>query len=405
MVHEGLEATGVVAGGSVEQTRQDNRMVDDDGAVSASAAPAKTGKARIDKFFRSMVKMGASDLHLKANTEAHVRLDGRVRALQGDSLSNEEIEAMLFEVMTPEQRELFTEKGACDFARQVEGHRYRMNIFRQRGLTSLAVRRIPHEILSYEQLHLPPVLEKLADLHQGLILLTGITGSGKSTTIASMLQQINERRPCHVVTVEDPIEFVYRDAKAFVNQREIGLDVANFHDALKYLMRQDPDVVLIGEMRDQETFSAALQAAESGHLCFGTIHASSCAGAISRILEMFPEQARALIRSSLQFNLQAIICQKLLPGIQPGVTRVPAVEVMIANGTIRKLIGEGRDKDITAVIKNSYHEGMIDFTESLRRLVETEMISARTAYEQAPNPEELKMRLKGISVSTGGIIG
>ncbi|MCK4659516.1 MAG: PilT/PilU family type 4a pilus ATPase [Phycisphaerae bacterium] len=351
------------------------------------------------------MKMGASDLHLKAGSPAHVRLDGRVRPLQGDPFSSEAIEKMMYEIMSPELQDLFEEKGACDFARQVGDSRFRINVFRQRGLTSVAARRIPRDILSYDALHLPPVLEKLAEHRQGLILLTGITGSGKSTTIASMLQQINESRACHIVTVEDPIEFVYEDKKAFVNQREIGLDVADFHDALKYLMRQDPDVVLIGELRDEETFSAALQAAESGHLCFGTIHASSCAGAISRLLELFPEQTRSLIRSSLQFNLQAIICQKLLSGIQKDVPRIPAVEVMIANSTVRKLIGEARDKDLNSVIKNSYHEGMLDFTESLRRLVEMEMISVKTAYENAPNPEELKMRLKGITVSSGGIIG
>ena len=376
-----------------------------DGSVTPPAVPAEDGKARIDKYFRSVMKMRASDLHLKAGTAAHVRIDGVIRALQGDALPNETIEDMLREIMSTEHREAFEQRGACDFARQVGEARFRINAFRQRGLISVAARLIPKDILSYEALHLPPVLEELAALHQGLILLTGITGSGKSTTIASMLQQINVHRPCHIVTIEDPIEFVYEDKKAFINQREIGLDVIDFHDALKYLMRQDPDVVLIGELRDEETFSAALQAAESGHLCFGTIHASSCAGAISRLLELFPEQTRPLVRSSLEFNLQAIICQKLLAGIRPDIPRIPAVEVMIANSTIRKLIGECRDKDIPGVIKNSYHEGMLDFTESLRRLVDLEMISARTAYEAAPNPEELKMRLKGISVSSGGIIG
>ncbi|MCP4591584.1 MAG: PilT/PilU family type 4a pilus ATPase [bacterium] len=361
--------------------------------------------ARMDKYFRSVVKMRASDLHLKAGTEARVRLDGRIRSLQTEPFTSQVLEEMLREILSPEQLAAFEEHGACDFARQVGENRFRINAFRQRGLTSVAARRIPKEILSYAELNLPVVLERLADHRQGLILLTGITGSGKSTTIASMIQQINEQRACHIVTIEDPIEYVYEDRKAFVNQREIGLDVADFHSALKYLMRQDPDVVLIGELRDHETFAAALQAAESGHLCFGTIHASSCAGAITRMLELFPEDARALVRSSLEFNLQAIICQKLLPGDQEDVPLIPAVEIMIANSTVRKLIGEGRDKDINGVIKNSYNEGMIDFTESLRRLVETEMISAKVAYEHAPNPEELKMRLKGISVSSGGIIG
>ncbi|MFH0980908.1 MAG: PilT/PilU family type 4a pilus ATPase [Planctomycetota bacterium] len=392
-------------GGSPDHPGEIEPPAPDDGSAASPSSPPKDSKTLIDRYFRSVMKMSASDLHLKAGTPAHVRLDGRVRPLQGEPISNEELEEMVFEIMSPEQRALYAEKGACDFARQVGADRFRINVFRQRGLTSVAARRIPKEILGYEQLHLPPVLDKLADLRQGLILLTGITGSGKSTTIASMLQQINERRQCHIVTIEDPIEFVYEDKKAFVNQREIGLDVTDFHDALKYLMRQDPDVVLIGELRDQETFAAALQAAESGHLCFGTIHASSCAGAVARLLELFPEPARPLIRSSLQFNLQAIICQKLLPGIRRETPLIPAVEVMIVNSTIRKLLGESRDKDLSSVIRNSYHEGMIDFTESLRRLVETEMISAKTAYENAPNPEELKMRLKGISVSSGGIIG
>jgi len=389
----------------VEDVGSSDEGVNDRGSATPTAKSEPPDKARVDKYFRSVMKMNASDLHLKAGTAAHVRLDGVVRALQGEPISNETIEEMMYEIMDPDQRVLFEEKGACDFARQVGDARFRINVFRQRGLASVAARLIPKDILDYEALHLPPILERLADLRQGLILLTGITGSGKSTTIASMLQQINRRRPCHIVTIEDPIEFVYEDIKAFVNQREIGLDVADFHEALKYLMRQDPDVVLIGELRDEDTFSAALQAAESGHLCFGTIHASSCAGAISRLLELFPEQARPLIRSSLEFNLQAIICQKLLPGIREGVPRIPAVEIMIANSTVRKLIAEARDKDLNGVIKNSYHEGMMDFTESLRRLVEAEMITARIAYENAPNPEELKMRLKGISVSSGGIIG
>ena len=398
-----MERDSVENADRAEQTEQENGS-----AAPPSPSlptPAKSDKARIDKYFRSAVKMGASDLHLKAGTEGRVRLDGRIRAMQTEPLTTAVIEEMMYEIMPPEMRVLFEQHGACDFARQVGDNRFRINVFRQRGLTSVSARRIPSDILTYEQLHLPPVLEKLSDLRQGMILLTGITGSGKSTTIASMLQQINERRACHIVTIEDPIEFVYEDKKAFINQREIGLDVADFHEALKYLMRQDPDVVLIGELRDEDTFAAALQAAESGHLCFGTIHASSCAGAISRLLELFPEQARAHVRSSLEFNLQAIICQKLLPGIQKDVPLIPAVEVMIATSTVRKLIGEGRDKDINSVIRNSYHEGMIDFTESLRRLVETEMIAARTAYEHAPNPEELKMRLKGITVSSGGIIG
>jgi twitching motility protein PilT len=207
------------------------------------------------------------------------------------------------------------------------------------------------------------------------------------------------------MTLEDPIEFIYEDKKAFVNQREVGLDVQSYHDALKYMMREDPDVVLIGELRDKETYAAALAAAETGHLVFGTIHSASAGATISRILELFPEEARPLIRSSLVFNLQAIISLKLLPGLREDIPRVPAYEIMFANSTIRKLIADGRDNDISAVIRNCSNEGMVDFTESIRQLVEKEWISVKTAYSAAPNPDELKMRLKGISVTGGGIIG
>jgi twitching motility protein PilT len=207
------------------------------------------------------------------------------------------------------------------------------------------------------------------------------------------------------MTLEDPIEFLFEDKTAFVSQREVGLDVEDYHEGLKYLMREDPDVVLIGELRDQETYHAALSAAETGHVVFGTIHSSSAANTISRILELFPEDARPLIRTSLVFNLQAIVCMKLLPGLRKDMPRVPCCEIMYANSSIRKLIMDGRDNDITAVIRGAAHEGMIDFTESLHRLVQAELISVKTAYSAAPNPDELKMRLKGISVIGGGIIG
>lgn len=370
-------------------------------------APApRTGPARIDRYFKAMTKHTASDLHLKADTPAKFRLKGEIRNVDANPLSNEVIEQMVFEIMDQRLIEVYRAHGSVDFAYQFgDSDRFRVNVFRQRGKTSMAARRVPKEIKSFKGLHLPESLAQLCTLHQGLILLAGITGSGKSTTIASMLEEINRTRACHIMTIEDPIEFLFEDKLAFVNQREIGLDVENYHDALKYMMREDPDVVLIGELRDQETYSAALAAAETGHLVMGTIHSSSSANTIARILELFPEDARDLVRTSLVFNLQAIICLKLLPGLQPDIPRIPAYEIMICNSTIRKLIADGRDNDVTAVIRNSPHEGMIDFTESIRQLVDKELISTKTAYAAAPNPDELKMRLKGISVTGGGIIG
>lgn len=374
--------------------------------VDANAVRSRNGSPRIDKYFRAMCKHQASDLHFKAGTPAKFRLKGSIRNVDNNALTDEEIQSLVFEIMSEPQIVRYRERGSLDFAHQLDtADRFRINVFRQRGMTSMAARRVPKEIQSFQSLHLPETLSELANLHQGLILVTGITGSGKSTTIASILEEINRTRACHIMTLEDPIEFIYEDKKAFVNQREIGLDVENYDEALRYMMREDPDVVLIGELRDKETYSAALAAAETGHLVFGTIHSSSAGATISRILELFPEQARPLVRSSLVFNLQAIVSLKLLPGLQPDIPRVPAYEIMIANSTVRKLIAEGRDNDLSAVIRNSANEGMIDFTESIRRLVEKEWISVKTAYAAAPNPDELRMRLKGISVTGGGIIG
>ena len=331
---------------------------------------------------------------------------GKLRIAKAESLSNEQIEELIFEILTPRQKERYLERGSEDFAYALNDEdRFRINIFRQRGLTSMAARRISKDILGYKELGLPESIGRLANLHQGLILLSGITGSGKSTTIAAMIEQINLTRACHIVTIEDPIEYLYKDKKAFINQREIGIDVHSFHDALKYLMREDPDVVLIGEMRDAETFSAAIQAAESGHLCFGTIHASGTAGTITRILELFPEEARDLVRTSLAMNLQGIICQKLLPSIKKGVARLPAVEILIVNPSIRKLIMEERENEIKTVIRNSYNDGMIDFSEHMRQLVDAELIAPADAYDAAPNPDELRMKLKGIEISSGGLVG
>ncbi len=357
----------------------------------------------LNKYFRAVVKMQASDLHLKANTVPRVRSAGAVKATSAGVLSNEDVERMIFEIMSPAQRQYYIDHGACDFAHDLDGSdRFRINVFRQRSLTSLAARRVTRYVPTFEELHLPPQLKELCSLRQGMIILAGITGAGKSTSIAAMLQHINHSRQCHIITVEDPIEYLFEDDKAFINQREIGIDVRNFDDALRYLMREDPDVVLIGEMRDRETFQAAMNAAETGHLVFCTVHSSSTSQTITRILDLFPEEGRELIRQSLVFNLKAVVCQKLLPSIRPGIERVPAVEIMISNPSIRRLIESHRETEVPDVIRGSYGDGMQDFTEHLRKLVEAEYIDHKTAYEAAPNPEELRMRLKGIQSGTGG---
>lgn len=378
-------------------------------AVEVPAEPKDSSEPKLNKFFKACIKLKTSDLHLKAEKPPYVRHRGDLRPLDHAPLSDQEIRDGIFELLRPDQRELYQKMGAIDFAHDVgpqgEADRFRVNAFQQRGKMSVAARRVERNILRFEQLHLPETMSGIAEFEQGLVLLAGITGSGKSTTIAAMIDYINERWPVHIVTIEDPIEYLFTDKKAVINQREIGIDVPDFHSALKYLMREDPDTVLVGEMRDIETFSAAVHAAETGHLVFGTIHASSAAQTISRILDLFPESERRAIRMALEFNLKAIIAQKLIKSIKEGVPRVPTIEIMVTNPSIRKLILEERDNEIINVIRANYAAGMIDFTEHLRQLVENGYIDHETAYEVAPNPDELKMALKGIRSASGGILG
>jgi len=385
-----------------------------DVATEASSGEESAGreekkKHSLRKYFKAIIAMKVSDLHLKAGMPAMARVKGDLRPLQGGPLTAEQIRDGIFEILTPKQRAIYEERGAIDFAYDVgppgDADRFRVNAFQQRGKMSVAARRVSREIRNFAELHLPPSVEKVTHFHQGMVLLAGITGSGKSTTIAAMIEHINQRDPVHIVTIEDPIEYLFTDKKAIINQREVGIDVHDFHEALKYLMREDPDVVLIGEMRDVETFAAAVHAAETGHLVFGTIHASSSAQTISRILDLFPAEERRSVRQALEFNLKAIICQKLIPSIKPGVPLVPTVEIMFTNAAIRKLIREERDAEIIDVIRASYADGMIDFTEHLRQLVENGYIDHKTAYEAAPNPDELKMALKGIKSASAGILG
>jgi twitching motility protein PilT len=237
-----------------------------------------------------------------------------------------------------------------------------------------------------------------------MILLAGVTGSGKTTTIASMLDWINHNERCHILTLEDPIEYTFVDDKSLINQREIGQDVRDFMTGMKHAVREDPDIILVGEMRDRETFDTAIQAAETGHLVFGTIHASTAPSTIGRILDLFPADLHTALRSAIVFNMKAIIAQKLLPSIKPGVSRVPTTEIMIFNPTVRKLIQNAKDEKLPDAIRISASEGMQDFTMSLKQLVEARMIDRATAFEVAPNPEALKMALKGITVKESAIL-
>jgi len=357
------------------------------------------------KFFEAAARFEASDLLLKGGVAPKLRLRGELKALDAPPVPVEEFERHVEASLSEVQWQYYAEHGSIDlgldfnFGKGAGPQRFRCNIFRTRGLTAIAARRVNNSILSFEELFLPSVLGKIADQRQGLVLVAGITSSGKSTTIASMIQHVNKQRACHIVTVEDPIEYLFVNDKATISQREIGIDVPSFTIAIKAMVRENPDVVLIGEMRDRETFESALQAAETGHLVFGTIHASSAAQAFGRIYDLFPAAQRELIRTMLAYQMQAFIYQKLLPTIREEPQYVPAVELLLQSPAVRKRILEGREHELGEVIHGSRDMGMQTFTDSLVEMVQKEYIHPKVAMASASNPEEVKMRLRGISSS------
>ena len=364
----------------------------------------------VDKLFRALVKLEGSDLHLKVGLAPYVRVNGSLRPLNREPIDEEEMLRLILPMVKLQERRerIFEEDGGVDFAYTLKVDdkmwRFRVNVLQQLGHIGLVARRVNNFIPNFESLHLPPQLEELCKFSQGMILLAGITGSGKSTTIASMLDWINRHYRRHILTLEDPIEFIFTEDKCLINQREIGLDVKDFGIAMKHAVREDPDVMLVGEMRDEETFMTAIHAAETGHLVFGTIHASSAPSTIGRILDLFPQAMHKSLRSAIAMNMKGIVAQKLLPSIKPGVGRVPTVEIMTFNPTMRKLILEEQDEKLGDAIRMCSKEGMQDFTMSLKQLVDDDLIDRATAFEVAPNVDALKMALKGISVRTPGIL-
>jgi twitching motility protein PilT len=372
--------------------------------VEERAAPKVKKEPEANVLFRMVMKLEGSDLHIKAGLPPMLRLKGDIRRVEMPVLTQEDMERLLYPLLNTRTRKILDEEGGVDFSHVIGNDecRFRVSLFKQRSRLSLIARRVNASIPKFADLGLPATLETLCNFPEGLVILAGVTGSGKSTTIASMLDYIAEREPLHILTVEDPIEFTFTDKKAYFNQREIGLDVMNWHKALKDAVRQDPDVILVGELRDVETFEAAVHAAETGHLVFGTIHAASAATTINRILDLFPPDKHRAIRQALANNLRAVVAQKLVKGLKKG--RVPTNEIMIVNPIVKKLIAEEMDSKINDAIKMCHQEGMVDFTENLRQLVEREDIDKATAMEVAPNPDQLKMALKGIKVAAPGIL-
>ena len=356
-------------------------------------------------WLEAIIRVEGSDLIVKSGLRPRVRHRGVLKDLETAICTPNIMMQVAMDILDPNQVNYFERHGSIDFAYDYKkagdedgtsSRRFRVNLFMARGNPSLAARLITSNIKRFEELYLPAILGDVSMAAQGLILFSGVTGSGKSTSIASMIDYVNQRKKVHIITIEDPIEYIFNDAKATINQREIGIDATNFNDALRALVRENPDVVLVGEMRDYETFEAAIRAAETGHLVFGTIHASSAWQTFGRIYDLFPEGERDQIRKLLGYNLRAIIYQKLLPTLHAHIARIPALEILINTPAVQKYILDGREGEILELIKQGHDEGMLDFTSALVKLVEDNMIHQRVALEATPKPEELKMRLKGI---------
>ncbi len=352
---------------------------------------------RFGDFLKAAIKFEASDLLLKTGKAPVIRLRGALKPLDTPAVTVEEFNNICKSVLSDEQMADLHKCGSVDFAYDYDdNNRFRVNLFQARGKISVAARLITSKIRRFEDLYLPPAMADIALQPNGIVLLSGVTGSGKSTTIAAMLDYVNERKPVHIVTIEDPIEYIFTDKKATINQREIGIDCLDFKIALRALVRENPDIVLVGEMRDKETFEAALHAAETGHLVYGTIHASSTLQTFSRIYGLFEAEEVEQVRKILGYQMRAFVYQKLLPTLHENIHRIPALEILVNNTVVRKHILEGREGELREYLNSieAIQGGMKDFNQSLVELVEGEYIHMRVALESTPNADELMMRLK-----------
>ena len=357
----------------------------------------------IDRLFEALVRLEGSDLHLKVGQPPIIRVKGALQPLKAQRIDEEAMGRLCLPMLNARQRAILADEGGCDFAHVaiIDGvrWRFRVNLLQQQGSLGLVARRVNNKIPDFKGLYLPPGMEQLCRYDQGLVLLAGVTGSGKSTTIAAMLNYINQNYRKHILTLEDPIEFVFTEDKCLINQRELGQDVKNFAIGMKHAVREDPDIILVGEMRDEESFMTAIHAAETGHLVFGTIHASSAPTTITRILDLFPEAMHSALRSAMAFSIKGIVAQKLIRSIKPGVSRVPVVELMTFDVMVKKYVLEGQEHLLADHIRKSARDGMQDFTMSLKSLIDQNLIDRNDALEIAPNREALTMALKGIEVS------
>jgi twitching motility protein PilT len=354
-------------------------------------------------LLKGMVDRRASDLHLRSGAPPIYRIDGSLTPVSDKIITPDVAKDCLFHMISIRQRKIFEVKNDVDFSFAVPGFgRFRGNAFRQRGSVAIVLRQIPTKIPSFDELHLPRVMPKFCQLSRGLVLVCGVTGSGKSTTLAAMIENINTERAEHIVTIEDPIEFLYKDRKSIVSQRELGSDTINFSEALKHVLRQDPDVILLGEMRDLETTSTAITAAQTGHLVLSTLHTTDAIQTINRVVDLYPPHQQQQVRYQLADVLKGVICQRLLPKAS-GSGRIPATEVLVVTALVRKAIIENQLAEVQEAMRQGAYYGMESFHQSLLKLYKDGHVKLDDALEAASNPEELMMAVRGITSSTEGV--
>ncbi|GIW79815.1 MAG: twitching motility protein PilT [Gemmatales bacterium] len=360
----------------------------------------------IENYLQLCVDQEASDLHLSGGAVPYLRLHGRLQPLDEPALPAEEVHRLAVSLMQPKQRELFEKEQTLDLAYTLdENNRFRINVFRERGRTALAIRRLEQKFRTLEEWNLPPQLAELAELRDGLVLVTGPTGSGKTTTLATLLHQINLTRACHIITVEDPVEYIHRNERSLVQQRELYTDVPSFADAVRAAMREDPNVILVGEMRDVETMRAAITAAETGHLVYSTLHTGDAVGAIDRMLGVFPAEEQDSVRNQLSMVLRAVLAQRLLPNTD-GDGRVPVVEILRVTTAVAHLIRTGKPQQIYSAIEVGTNLGMQTLEQALADLVRRRLVHLEDARRLARDPRlfEERLRLQPAPPSSGGNI-
>jgi len=356
-----------------------------------------------NKILKAAVDSNASDLHIKVGTPVIFRISRELISIECPMPSLQWMNNVVEQITPPHMKKRLDEDREADFSYYVpEIGRFRTNVFQQRGQWALAMRYVKSHVASFDDLGLPEQVRHIAEEHRGIVLVAGSTGSGKSTTLAAMIEHVNANFKKHIITLEDPIEFVFEDNQSVIEQREVGLDTSSFHHALKHVLRQDPDIIMLGEMRDDTSFAAAMSAADTGHLVVSTLHTTTAAQSITRILDFFKADEREQVRRQLAGTLRAVLCQRMVPTVTGRMT--PAVEILINSPLIKKMLEENRLDKISAVIEASADDGMVTFNQSLFQLVKAGKVTEKEALSKSSNPQALEMNFKGIFLNDGGRI-